>query len=284
MPWYFFLSIAIMAVAVSTIISRTIVAGKDSDPISFAIFFQAVAGVAVALFAIFKGVDFSGYDLIWPNLILMTFLYAYFNIFKFKALKEDDASKFAVIFQFNTLIPVIMAILILGERVSVWQGFGVALILAGVILVTGKIDFKKEKGEVYSVIAAILFGSAVANDFFIVKNVSVDTYVALSFLSPALILSLIYPDSVKRIKQFTTVKSLRPSLIAGALFGLAAISVYTAFKIGNNAAQISPLFQIATIVTVILGIIFLKEKENLLKKLLGAALSFIGVILITLIK
>lgn len=285
MPWYFFLTLAIIVAAISTVVSRAVAAKKNFDPIAFSIFFQLVAGIAVAVFAVYKGIDFNGYDKIWPNLVLMAFLFAYTNVFKFKALKEIDASKYAVIFQFNTLIPVIAAVLLLGEKVNIWQGFGVAAILAGVILVTdGKIDLKREKGEVFAILTAIFMGSAIANDFFILKTVSVYTYVALAFLAPALLLAIIYPKSIKNIKNFTKKENLYSSSVAGIFYGLAAILIYTAFKIGNNAAQIAPLFQLTTILTVVLGIIFLKERENLLKKLLGAVLSFIGVILITLIK
>lgn len=284
MPWYIFVIMSVFFGAISTVLTRSIVSKEKSDPISFAIFFQIIAGLVVALFAIYKGVNTIGFNLIYLNLILMVFLYAFSNFFKFKALKQTDASKFVVIFQAHMIIPVIFAIIILGEKFNIWQGAGALLILAGATIVTdGKINFKKEKGEVYSVITTILFGLAIANDFFILKKVDPYTFTALSLLAPAILLSAIYPKPFKNTINILKGKDGLKSLIAGAFFGLMVLTVYIAYKVGHNAATISPLSQTSTIITIILGIIFLGERENLSKKLIGGILSIIGVILVTLL-
>ncbi len=284
MPWYFFVIISVFFGAISTVLIRNIVSKEKSDPISFAIFFQIIAGLVVGFFALYKGINIIGFNAIIPNLLLMVLLYAFSNFFKFKALKQTDASKYVVIFQAHMIIPVIFAIVILGESFSIWQGIGALLILAGATIVTdGKINFKREKGEVYSVITTILFGLAIANDFFILKTVDPYTFTVVSLLAPAILLSAIYPTSFKNTKYILKSKDVLKQIIAGALFGLMVLTAYIAYKVGNNAAIISPLSQTSTILTIILGVIFLGERENLPKKLLGGILSILGVIIVTLL-
>jgi uncharacterized membrane protein len=48
-------------------------------------------------------------------------------------------------------------------------------------------------------------------------------------------------------------------------------------KSSYNTAQIASLRETSTIVTVILGILLLKERDNLPQKILGAIISFVGV-------
>ena len=64
------------------------------------------------------------------------------------------------------------------------------------------------------------------------------------------------------------------------LYAASAITIFSAYQVGRNAAQIAPLNQTSTILTVILAIIFLKERSQLVRKLLGGLLSFIGIVLV----
>lgn len=55
------------------------------------------------------------------------------------------------------------------------------------------------------------------------------------------------------------------------------LSVYMAYQVGRNAAQIGPLMGTITIVSVLIAIIFLKERDNMRNKLLGALIVVVGV-------
>jgi len=78
---------------------------------------------------------------------------------------------------------------------------------------------------------------------------------------------------------------MKPSLLVKFFFlslfyGTAAVTVYLAYKLGNNAAVLGAISQTSTILTVLLSVVLLKETSSLWKKLLGSLLSFIGVLLI----
>jgi uncharacterized membrane protein len=78
--------------------------------------------------------------------------------------------------------------------------------------------------------------------------------------------------------------SINPSkilVISSAIFyTVAVLTVYGAYQIGRNAAQISSLTQTSTILIVILAAVFLNEKDRLPRKFIAAVLSIIGVVLL----
>lgn len=59
-----------------------------------------------------------------------------------------------------------------------------------------------------------------------------------------------------------------------------AVAYYLALQVGANASQLAPIYKSNIILTVLLAVIFLKEKENLTRKLSSAALVTIGVLMI----
>ena len=62
---------------------------------------------------------------------------------------------------------------------------------------------------------------------------------------------------------------------------VAVLSFYSAFQIGGNSSQVVALSLTDVIVAVFFSLILLKEKENIIKKLIAAILSFVGVLLLS---
>ena len=74
------------------------------------------------------------------------------------------------------------------------------------------------------------------------------------------------------------------ALGSGAFWALATVLVYKAFNAGANASQIVPLYNLNTLVVVILAILLLHELPNpqqALRVLAGAVLMIIGAFLVS---
>lgn len=59
-----------------------------------------------------------------------------------------------------------------------------------------------------------------------------------------------------------------------------AVTYYLAIELGANVSQISPILRSEVILTMILAVVFLNERDNLLRKTAAAILAISGVILI----
>jgi len=113
-----------------------------------------------------------------------------------------------------------------------------------------------------------------------VQNSDVLSYEAIAFFLPAAGILLLQPHAIRKMPHLLSGRFLMKLVIVSILYGASAVTVFLAYKVGHNASQIAPLVQTTTVVTVVLSIIFLKEKTALVRKSVGAVVSFIGVVLV----
>lgn len=281
MNWQIILAISVVTYSISVLLQRILLKNNKSDPIAYSIVFQLLTGIMIGAYAAFNGFNIPDLVPLIPNLILMTILYGAGNVFIFSALKIIDASEFTILFASRAMITIIGAIIFLKESFSTQQALGTLLIILSVVLVSWKKQrLAFNKGVIFSSLAALSFGLAFTNDAFILNNFDVPSYLTIAFIAPSLAVWAIYPRSTIKMKPLLEKRTLWKLGLLGFFYAISAITIFLAYQIGRNASQIAPLSQTATIITVLLSIIFLKERTGLLNKLLGAIISFIGVILI----
>ena len=281
MNWQIFLSISIVTYSVSVLLQRMLLKNNKSDPIAYSIVFQLLTGILIGIYAVSKGFSTPNLVPLIPNFILMIILYGAGNVFVFSALKIIDASEFTIVSASKALWTIMGAIIFLKEGFSLQQALGTFLIITSVILVFWrKQKFTFSRGFIFSFLAALSFGFAFTNDAFILNNFDVPSYLTIIFITPALAVWAVYPKSTAKMKLLFERKILLKLGLLGIFYAISAITFFLAYQIGKNAAQIASLYQTATIIIVILSIIFLKERRDLWKKLLAVVISFIGVLLI----
>lgn len=273
-------AISVLTYSVSVLLQRLLLKNNKVDSVAFSIVLQLFTGILILVYALIRG--FSTPDLVplFPNLALMIVLYGAGNVLIFKALKAVEASEFTIVFATRSLWTILAAILFLGESFSSKQLLGTGFILSSVALMSWQKGLKLNRSTLISLLAALAIGLAFANDAFIIRNFDVPSYLAIAFIVPALAVWVVTPSSTNKIKSMLTKEFLQKLGLLGILYAVSAITFFLAYQIGRNAAQIAPLSQTATIVTVVLAIIFLKEKAQLARKIIGAVLSFVGVVLV----
>lgn len=280
MSWQILVAISVLTYSVSVLLQRLLLKDNKVDSVAFSITFQLFTGVLILAYALMRGFSIPNLVPLLPNLALMIILYGVGNVCVFKALKAVEASEFTIVFVTRPLWTILAAIAFLGESFSLKQLLGTAFVLSGVALVSWQQSFKINRGILLSLVAALSFGLAFANDAFIIRNFDVPSYLSFAFILPALSVWAITPASTAKMKSMLTKNFLSKLSLLGVLYSVSAITIFLAYQVGKNAAQIATLNQTSTIVTVILAIIFLKEKAHLAKKILGSIISFVGVLLI----
>lgn len=280
MTWQLLLAISILGTSISTIIQKILLSKNKVDPIACSITFQLIAGIIIGLFTLMNGFKFPNLIPLIPNLILMSIFYGAGDIFSFYALQITDASEYTIIFASRALFTIVGSVLILHEKFLPSQIFGTFLIITSIVLVFWKKDkFSFNKGFIFALLAALCFGLAFTNDAFIIKSgFDVPTYLTLAFIFPALMTWLFYPKSTSKMKPLFSNQTLIKVFLFGFIYSISAIAYFTAYKVGKNSAQIAPLNQTTIIVTLLLSIIFLNERKDLPKKIIGAFIAFIGVL------
>ncbi len=284
MSWTILLIISILSSSILTVLQRRTLKEEKSNPVSYAIFFQLLVGIILGIAAIATKARFpDNMAQLWPNILLMVALYSFANIYWFKSLKTVEASNAAIFLPTKIFWMVLGGAIFLHENITVSSVIGTFLIF-GAILITAfskkeKIEFNK--GAITLLVASFFYGFAFVNDGYLLKNnFNTFLYSSMAFLLPALSISIFQIRAVKNIKYFLATKRLAKVSVAAMLISLGIVCIYFAYQKGGNISRIGPLSQISIIITVLLGIIFLNEKDKIWQKIIGAIISIVGVILI----
>lgn len=281
MNWPIFASISIVSISIANIFQKKAMKDEKSDPIISSIVFQFLLTIFTGVFALIKYFKIPSVDIVFPYFVISTFLYAFGTLLSFKAIKMIEASEMTILTGFGAIATVISAFLFLNERLSLYQMLGVVLVLLSIFIVEFKRkEFKIGIGALYAVLATILYGLAVTNDANILKSYDAISYTPIMSFLPGLVLCLIYPNKTTQL-----IKDLKHHIstnlgIYSFLYGIQAVTYYLALEKGAFASQMGVISKTQIIATVILASIYLKERENILKKVIAAILTTIGVILI----
>lgn len=283
MSWEILLAISVVLSAIPVLLQRVLLKGDHVEPISFSILFQfgVAAVVAVLTLAIRGSITIPSLAHIGWSLLIMTITYSLANIFIFNSLKVTEASRFTVIFASKTFFAIIALTIFFKEGLSNLQWLGAILIIIGVAIVyLQKTQSQLNRGDLFALAAAFMFGIANTNDRYLVQFFDPYAYVIIGFLLPGILIALTYPRKIAHIKTYFTTTFMSKMFLLCLLYGLAAITFFAALQLAPNSSQVFTFNTFGAILTVILSIIFLKERDYLARKLVGAAVSLIGLILV----
>lgn len=281
MVWLLYTLTGVSFLAVFYILSRVFLKDKNSDPVAYAIVFNLICAILVFAVALKNGFvlpDLHKYAL---NLIFMTILYTGSQVFVFKASKAIEASEFIIFSSTRAIWTIAVALLFLGESFNLPKTLGTILILFAVIFVSFKKKrIRLQKGHLFALAAAFCIGVGLANDAFILGHSDALSYGALAFILPGILTLFVFPSSTKKLKTYLNLKLLSKILLLSVFYCIGFISIYIAYQKGGAASQIAPIGQSVVVLTVLLAALFLKERDNLLKKIIAAIIVSIGVLLL----
>ncbi len=283
MSWQLLIGLSVLLYSLSVVLQRVLLKDDKSEPISFSIFFQIGVAIVIGILVLViqGGIPIPDFSQISWSVLAMTALYALANIFIFKSLKITEASRFTVIFSSKTLFAVLGTSLFFKEGLTAIQWFGAILIILGVVVISIKdIGKKLNKGDLLALLAAVLFGLANTNDRFLVKFFDPYSYVVIGFLLPGLAIALFYPKKLANLKIYFKKSFIYKMVILCLLYGLSAVAFFAALQTTPNSSQLFSINSFGAILTVILSIIILKEKDRIARKVLGAIMSVAGLLLV----
>ncbi len=213
------------------------------------------------------------------------------NGFLVKALQKGDLSILGPINAYKSVIGLVAAIFLLREMPNLWGIMGIALIIYGsyFVLDTTPERFSMallKKSEIqYRIWAMIL--SAIEAVF--IKKIILASSVTLAFVSWcwfgalfSFLLLLIYRVDLK--KELRKVDRANVSKYAFLVVCIGTMQLTTNYTFDHMPVGYAlSLFQLSTIVSVLLGHSLFKEKD-IRKKLIGTAIMIAGSIVIILLK
>lgn len=279
MNWIFFALLSALFGVGYGIVSRKL-SVNSKNPRALSIVFNFTSSLlALILFSFdrwwFRPVPFD----VWLYLLLAIILYAVFEGTHFYGRKYVDVSTASILFRLNTVISVAVSFIFLKELFTINKALATILILISTYLVSVKsFDLKFKKGLVYILIATLALGLVRPLDKIASTYFSLPLYTFAVYAGPVFFMS-IFPKLIK-------FKELRNEFVMGGwkivLLGAINILEYyfmiKAYQIAD-ASLVIPVVSLSTVLTVLIGIVFLKERDNIIRKVIAGFLAFAGVIL-----
>lgn len=281
MSWFVLILLSVLLGSSANILRKILLQDDRSDTVGSAIIFQFLGAFFVSIFAFWHGFVIPSFTTYPINFILNASLWGISTLCLFKAYQYIEASEITILSTLEAVVTIIAAVLILHEQFTGVNVIGTILIIAAVIyMARTSTKLKFNKGVMYTLIFATVSGLAIVNDAFMIKHVDPLSYLSIGFLLPGIFILLVNPKVVTKMKPLFQPAVFKKNVIFTFIYSMAGIMFYLSIASGGEAAQAITIVQANVVLTVLLSIFILNERDHLLKKFVCAILVTIGVLLL----
>jgi drug/metabolite transporter (DMT)-like permease len=211
-------------------------------------------------------------------LVLSGALWFFSCLFSFKADRFMEVSMTSLVSQLQIVLVCVGGILFFNEHLSTLQSLGVLLIFAGLSILFHAKRGQLNVGIVYKLVSTTASSAALLLDKKLVLFYTPSLVAISGFIIPTLISTALRPHQIVTGSRFI-LETRFYSVAMGLLGGLG----YFAFVKSLSTAPISivfPVFQLNVVLTVLLGILVLKEKSHVFTKIISASIIILGTVLL----
>ena len=281
MQWYFLALSSLFLFSLSSIFQRRLLSKTSLNPVIYGFTFQVLVGILAIPIFFYKPGTINGDLTTWFYILLASVFYAFSNFLLFWGIKFLEISQVSIIGSTKSFWVLIGSAIILSETVTSTKILGVALIILALLVIIVKgVKVKPSKGQLFILGATVFSAAAYVLDGLILKDFSASFYLIISSLATGFGTLAISPKSASKIKELFNKSVLTWTIFISAIFSLAVYMLYYSYQVGGTISSLIPITQTATILTVVLAAIFLKETSNLPRKIVAAIISFIGILLL----
>lgn len=215
------------------------------------------------------------------TLVMLSFLCGIFGmgfyISSYFAQKHVEVGVSSVISNIYTPVTIVLATLFLNEKLTSWQIVGTLLLLLGMFIVSKKHRIGKFSFDKYFLLmlsSGVMLSVVLVAERAMIKMTGFAAGVMFSWWSTCLFLGL--ATLITRNKNAYSFKDIT---ITGVLRFFQNLSwVILVFVVGN-LSLVSSITTFKVVLMFILGAMFLNEKEDLSRKILGSIVAVLGLLL-----
>lgn len=277
--WFLFVCLYIILAVAFTQAYKIVTKTSKSDG-TLTVLLELIAGTSVLILAPFFSLSFPTDWKVYALLALACVFYGISDRINTTVRSGVEASTFSIIKQLSTVF-MILAGLIFFKEPFVWKKIiGAILILFSNIFIFYKRGSQKlDKYVMLGIISNLVYSIALFLDVNISDNFNLAFYVATTLLIPCLFITIFEKIKWENIKQEFKNGNKKAILTTSLCWGSMIVVQLRAYQLGE-ATSVAPLCALTVIGNVIVGYLFLKERDNLWKKLIAAMLILISVFLI----
>ena len=281
MSWQLFTAISVITLSASVVLQRILLSKDKLDPYAYVVIFQAIVGSILMLFTLIFGFKLPGIENYILPAALSIVAFGLGHIAYAKTLQLVEASAFSVLFATQAVWIMLLGILLFNESLTYIQIIGTVLIFGSVLLLVKNLSaLQLDKSTFWGLLTGLFFGIAITSWSYVGRYTDPLSWAAISFVATAIVAYLVRPQTVRKIPELLSRNIILKLLVLGVLYAVGSLTMLYAYREGTFSV-VTPLRQTSIIITVLLALLFIKaERNRISRKLMAAALCFVGVILI----
>ena len=251
-----------------------------TKPGALTILLQLIASLSILLVIPFFEMKMPGDPKIYLFLGLSIIFYTISDRVNTTVRTGIEASTFTVITQLSTVFMIVAGVLFFKDPFVLNKFIGAILIVfSNILIFFKKGNTKPNKYVLLGIFANICFTIALFLDVNNSDNFNLPIYVSLTLGIPSILISFVERIKFSDIKKEYKNGNKKAILITSIAWSLSIVSQLRAYQLGS-VSIVAPLCALSVILNVIVGYFLLKEKDNILKKIIAALLIILGIILI----
>lgn len=255
-------------------------ATRSENPQAFSVIYNAIVAAFTPLLFFLDPVRPGPINLVTGLLAVVgLFVWGLYGRFEYFSKKHVEASTLSIVGKLDILLNFFLVLIFLHEPVTLSKLAGIGLILlANLILFwgTARKSVISDQGLKYAFIAAVILAFGWLFDTINVRALGVATYTTLSFIAPVVLGSVFPTLTVQQLKRELVLTPLWQFVVLG-LANLIAYSLMLKALTLGPASNIMPIISSGSPFIVLLGYLFLGEKDHPYRKFVAASLSVFAI-------
>lgn len=284
MSWQVAIFLNLILSAVFTLVQRSVSKQFISHgKVAVAFMYIAFVGPLGIIYGLLNyDINFNFSLLTWIFLIIAGFLFALANIGAYRANAHLDAAQYVILINFFSVFAVIIAAIFLGERMSLTQLTGVAVLVfsAGLVSVrrTTKHTFKISGWSLLAIFSALLLAAGLTFEKHLLGQMNIGTYMIVGWGFQTLAMVALAMGEWHTLRDFGRAGIMKLSSL-GIIRFLQGITFVIAVS-QANVGLLASIISYQAVLVFIGGVIFLNERSHLIIRFLGSILATIGLLLV----
>ena len=242
---------------------------------------QLTAGISILLLVPFFQWSFPTDWKVWLFLGLAIIFYTINDRLNTTTRKNLDISTENTLRQLSNVFIIIIGIIFFKEDIILMKLLGGLIIIgSNILLVMEKGKFVFNKYIIFQLISVLSFSIAISLDIEINEQFNLPIYIGMTLIIPAILIILFERLSFNKIVNEYKEGNKTAIIITGITWGIAILFNLRAYVFGN-VTTVAPISSLNVLINVIVAYLFLKEKDNLFRKIIAAIGIILGILLIT---
>ncbi len=279
MNWFWLTIVYLVFLTTAQLINKKSLNHLDIDEIVFGASVQVATCVVSFVLALSTGWNFNFNSVSVPLLIGMGITYFFAVSLYYTGLKKTELSLASILESTGSIYSLILGVLLLHESFAMTKLLGIILIVIAVLIVSVKNKVGSFNKYSWIILISIFFYALGA-----IFDKKLNTfgnplsYLTLSFATAGISMLLIYFKRTKKaFKETFRNKNFWIGIsMNGLLYSLGFWALFEAYNRGGEVSRMFPITLSMSVIIPLLGIVFLKERDNIVKKLIAVAVMVSG--------